>query len=313
MTRASRVELLTLGEAFEDLVFLDLERLPNAGEEIKTSRFVRTVGGGAVITAVAAVRLGMPTETWSGLGDAAVKRIRAEGITVRNLKRRDEEHAISAALSTATNRTFVTYNGVNDELEERLLARVSRITQSHAHFAFYPRDCGGWLPIISALQRRGISTSWDFGWNERLLADDNFERLLRQLDFIFLNEQEAALYAQRRTLDRALKYWSTYANTVIIKVGPEGSRWISRTVELHEPAPRVNAVDTTGAGDAFNGGFLVGSLRGLPPKTCLRIGNRVGALSTRKAGGLDALPSAAELPAALLGSRAVPARPRTGR
>jgi sugar/nucleoside kinase (ribokinase family) len=52
----------------------------------------------------------------------------------------------------------------------------------------------------------------------------------------------------------------------------------------------VTAIDTTGAGDAFDGGFLFGVLSGRSRLDCLRLGNRVGALSTRSAGGVDALP-----------------------
>ena len=62
------------------------------------------------------------------------------------------------------------------------------------------------------------------------------------------------------------------------------------------PAPRVRAVDTTGAGDAFNGGFLFGLIGGRSPRECLRLGNFVGARSTLAAGGLDALPRRRDLP-----------------
>ena len=57
------------------------------------------------------------------------------------------------------------------------------------------------------------------------------------------------------------------------------------------PAPRVRAVDTTGAGDAFNGGFLSAFLEGRSPRECLRLGNYVGARSTLAVGGLASLPT----------------------
>ena len=69
-----RIDLLTVGEAFEDLIFLGLERLPRVGEEVKTSAFVQTVGGGAVITGIAAARLGLPTGLVSALGEAGAAR-----------------------------------------------------------------------------------------------------------------------------------------------------------------------------------------------------------------------------------------------
>src|SRR5438046_9788238 len=54
-----RIELLTVGESFRDLVFVGLPHLPRSGEELKSERFVETIGGGAAITAVAAARLGL--------------------------------------------------------------------------------------------------------------------------------------------------------------------------------------------------------------------------------------------------------------
>ena len=96
--------LLTAGEAFEDLVFVGLERLPSPGEEIKTDTFHATIGGGAVITAIGAARLGVITAIASALSDAAVTRLRRERVRVHNLKLKSEPHAISAALSTGADR-----------------------------------------------------------------------------------------------------------------------------------------------------------------------------------------------------------------
>lgn len=295
MPTTSVPRLLTIGEAFEDLVFLDLARLPRPGEEVKTSRFVQTIGGGAVITAVAARRLGLPSEVWSGLSDAAAARLRGEGIRVTNMRQRGEPHAITAALSTRTDRTFVTYNGINDHLESRLLERMPRLKAAHAHFAFPPRNCRTWARAVARLRARGTTTSWDFGWNESLLRDRGFEGLLRALDIVFVNEQEARLYARERTMKAALGFWRGFERLVVIKLGPRGSRAVSSGVDIATAAPRSRVVDTTGAGDAFNGGFLSARLRGASLEEALTLGNRIGALSTRKAGGLDGLPERADL------------------
>ena len=302
------VELLTVGEAFDDLVFSGLRRLPRPGEEIKTSEFLKTVGGGAVITAVAASRLGLRTQVLSGLGSDAVARLRREKVGVSNLKRPDEPHAITAALSTSGNRSFVTFNGVNDVLEPRLERALRRQRAKHVHFAFYPRDCGRWTDVVEACRSRAMTTSWDFGWNEGLLGDRGFAGLVRALDYVFLNEQETLLYARRRTLRQAVSVWRAHPRTVVLKLGSRGSRWISGEIDVSEAAPRVRTVDTTGAGDAFNGGFLYGLMRGLAPRGCLQAGNCAGAMSTRAAGGVDALPHARDLPAAIRGRRAARAR-----
>jgi sugar/nucleoside kinase (ribokinase family) len=291
-------ELLTVGEAFEDLIFLDLSRIPRPGEEVKTSRFVATVGGGAVITAVAAARLGIRCRVVSGVGAAARARLMAEGVTVADLRRAGEPHAITAALSTATNRSFVTFNGINDVLETRLPAALARERARHVHFAFHPRSCGRWQRIVHGLRETGVTTSWDFGWNEGLLDDRRFPQLIRALDYVFLNEQEAVLYARRRSLGAAFRVWSAAPMHVIVKLGARGCRWVGGKTDLAAPARRTRVIDTTGAGDAFNGGFLAARLRGFAPLASLDLGNRVGSASTRRAGGLDGLPVIHDLPAA---------------
>lgn len=283
------------GESFEDLVFFGLPRLPKPGEEIKTASFYQTVGGGAVITAVGAARLGLRTSVLSGLSPAAARVLKAEGISVRNLRRPAEPPALSVALSTKGNRSFVTFNGVNDALGPRLAAAVPRIAATHVHLAFFPAACRPWIGVVEGLRRRGITTSWDFGWNELLLRDARFTALLAALDYVFVNEQEAGLYARTKTAAAAVPYWRGHARNAVIKLGPRGCRWIAPGRDMLSPPVRVRAVETTGAGDAFNAGFIFGLLRGLGPAAILRAANFVGAMSTRAAGGIAALPRRREL------------------
>jgi len=271
-------------------VFVGLERLPAPGEEIRTNSFHATIGGGAVITAVAAARLGVDVALLSALSDPAAKRLRSEKIRVTNLRRPGEPHAVSAALSTGSERAFVTFDGVNVRLEQRLSAALRRATGRHVHLALYPRDTTAWARRLAALRRRRIRTSWDFGWNDVLASDPGLPALIDALDLVFVNEREAALYAGVDRLEDALLFWRDRRPIVVVKRGADGSRALSRDGDCSAGAPTVKAVDTTGAGDAFNGGFLAAWLRGAPLERCLQAGNRIGAASTRKAGGLEALP-----------------------
>ena len=278
--------LVCAGEAFEDLIFVGLDRIPGLGEEVKTDRFHATIGGGAVITAVKAARLGMRTHLISALSDNAIARLKRERVTVTNLKKPGEPHAITAALSAGHDRAFVTYNGVNPQLERRLARVITRTAASHVHFSFFPHDCAAWTRIVDRLRARHISTSWDFGWNEPLTNDRGLLDLIDALDFLFLNEAEARLYADADSLEASIPRWRERKAIVIVKLGAEGAAWLAPDRDIHAAAPKVKAVDTTGAGDSFNAGFLVAWLRGESPKACLTAGNRAGAASTRKAGGI---------------------------
>jgi sugar/nucleoside kinase (ribokinase family) len=278
--------LLCAGEAFEDLIFIGLERLPELGEEIKTDEFTATIGGGAVITAVKAARLGMRTQLISAVSEAAVTRLKKERVQITNLRKKHEPHAITAALSTGGDRAFVTYNGVNARLEERLTRIIPKVKTSHLHLCFYPHDCYQWTAIVAKLRKRGITTSWDFGWNEPLTNDRGLTDLIDALDFVLVNEHEARLYTGEATLEAAIPHWRERKAITIIKLGEAGAVWLAPHRDIHVPAPSVKVVDTTGAGDSFNAGFLVAWMNGKTPEQCLAAGNKVGAASTKQAGGL---------------------------
>ena len=257
--------LLTAGEAFEDLVFVGLERLPAPGEEVKTDTFHATIGGGAVITAVAAARLGVSTAILSALSAPAVARLHRERVRVHNLRQPREPHAISAALSTATDRAFVTYNGVNAVLEPRLLdalattAAASRAPGPHAARTSTPGPGAS-----SGCAGPAHTVSWDFGWSETLALRPELPALMDALDLVFVNELEAPLYAHVNALDDAYPPLRARTCTVIVKLGCARQPLAARRPEgdVVMPAPRVTPVDTTGAGDAFSAGFLAAWLRG---------------------------------------------------
>ena len=291
----STIDLACVGESFEDLIFAGLERLPRLGEELRTKSFVRTYGGGATITAVAAARLGVSTRIVSGLSDGASARLRAEGVQITNLRKPDEPHAITAALSTPKDRAFATFDGVNAELGPRFVRALGTVQARIVHCALCPRDIPPLARALRALRARGVKVSLDFGYDLHLARDPRLPGLIAEADYLLVNEDEAKLYSKRRTLAQAESFWKEHARHTVIKLGAKGSRWISPRGVVEEIAPRVRAVDTTGAGDAFNAGFLAGLLSGLPARRALRLGNTVGARSTRAMGGLDGLPRLEEL------------------
>lgn len=291
----SNADLVCVGESFEDLIFAGLQRLPGLGEEMRTTSFVRTFGGGATITAVAAARLGVSTRIVSGLSDGACSRLQAEGVRVTNVRKRDELHAITAALSTPKDRAFVTFDGVNAVLGPRFVSALKKVQSRIVHCALCPRDIVPLALELRRLRERGTLVSLDFGYDLSLARDPDLPLLIAEADFLLINEDEAKLYSRRKSLRQAESFWKEHARNTVIKLGPKGSRWVSRKETVEEPAPGVRALDTTGAGDAFNAGFLAGLLSGLPARRALRLGNTVGARSTRTVGGLDGLPRLEEL------------------
>jgi sugar/nucleoside kinase (ribokinase family) len=281
------VDVLTVGEAFEDLIFGGLPRLPRAGEELRVPTFTTSAGGGAIITAVACARLGLRVRALTALAPGRARALRTERVAVINLIRSGEAWATTVALSMPRDRAFVTYEGVNRSLQPRFIDALRSLTRRprHVHFALSPQNCAGWLPVVTRLSRAGTTTSWDFGWDDRLLRDRAFGRLQASVDWLLMNDAEAKLYG---TLVRR--------SQTVIKRGARGaSAWIDGSALDSRPA-RASVVDTTGAGDAFNAGFLTALLGGATVAQALRLGNYVGARSTEAMGGLDGLPSRRALP-----------------
>jgi ribokinase len=268
-------DLITAGEAFDDLVFFNLTSMPAAGRELKTDALARTAGGGAVTSGVAAARAGARVRIVAGLSAAAARALRLDAVSIVNLRRPGESAALTVALSTRRDRRFVTFNGMNPQLPARILALVPRLRARHVHFALHPGRCALWLGALDRLHRAGTTTSWAFGWNPDLRRDRDFDRLVDGLDYLFANRDEARAYGCRPSRGMA-----------VITLGAAGARAIGDGVDLRVPSPRVRAVDTTGAGDVFAGAFLAARLSGAPLERALRRATRAAAASTRRPGGL---------------------------
>lgn len=118
--------------------------------------------------------------------------------------------------------------------------------------------------------------------------------VLARTDVFLPNETEACAITGAADPLAALNIPAQRVPTVALKRGSAGSSAQRAGETVCAPALLVDAVDTTGAGESFDGGFLYGVLRGRPLEDCLRLANARGALSTRCRGGTDGQPTPAE-------------------
>ncbi len=296
--------LVTAGEFFLDLIFYDLDRLPKLGEELKTEHFAFSLGGGAAISASAACLLGRPTRLVTAWGDSpfdkdARARLRAFGVDSDWSRiESDTTCGLTMAVSTRTDRYFLTFPGANRSVESHLLSaethnRLRRV--GHVHFALTPRRWNPFRDLVTELQSAGVTCSWDLGWDPEAAGAPGFREVCHQLDVLFFNQMEALQYTGAARVAEALPRLSSADNTVVVKKGEQGAIATTGGSESVEAASiAVDALESTGAGDAFNGGFLNAWMDGAPLRDCLLAGNICGSLSTRSPGGVDSLPSQAE-------------------
>jgi sugar/nucleoside kinase (ribokinase family) len=305
---ASRSEneggLVVLGEFFLDLVFYGLPRVPRMGEEVKTESLERVPGGGLATTSLVANGLGTKTAVITRIGgdargsDAWQKMLRS-GIAVDCCE-------VCADLPTATtvcaafdgDRMMITHDAINRKLE-RLLDRkevekkIRNARHLHLACALWPPKT--WSPAIRRFREQGLMVSADIGWNPEVMQSSQLPQVLRNLEFVFPNEAEARAMTGEKSIEKAAKQLARWVRTPVIKLGRDGSLAVHNGKIVKMSSLRVRAVDATGSGDAFNGGFLHGYLAGWPLEDCLRAGNICGALATTQPGGSSVIPTLKKL------------------
>lgn len=288
---AKKLDLITVGEFYNDFIFHGLKRLPRLGEELKTAHFARSPGGGAAITAVTARRLGLRVGVVTVVGDASELRpLDEEQIDTRHsIVDAKKRTAITVSASTPRDRYFLTYEGANSEFQrllpwQRLYAYLA--SAHHVHFAFAPQDLAAATRVLRRLHADEVTTSIDFGWNPALAARRGFQQWLASATIFFPNRMEALALTRKKRVADALKLLSQRVQMPVIKMGARGAAAWEQGKLVREPAPKPRVVDSTGAGDAFDGGFLFGFLRGRPLAECLYCGNLCGALAVTAPGGI---------------------------
>ena len=131
--------------------------------------------------------------------------------------------------------------------------------------------------------RPDATTSVDPNWDPSGLWDDGLMALLPEIDVFLPNEMEALSLARISSLDDAVaRLRSAGAGTVVVKAAARGviGAQASETVEV--PAFPLRVVDSTGAGDSFDAGFLAAYLNGEPLRRCMEIGTRAAACRRRR-------------------------------
>jgi sugar/nucleoside kinase (ribokinase family) len=292
--------LVVFGEFFFDLVFYDLPRIPRMGEEVKTTSFARFPGGGLATTALVAASLGTRTQAITRVGRDALVSPEWQKLVQGGISTQDCE--FDARLPTAMtvcaafdgDRMMITHDTINLKLEkllERSGVQKRLRTASHLHMACPLWPPHVWKPAIHRLRKRGLTVSADLGWNPEVLESPRLPSLLKEFEFAFPNEPEARAMTGEKTVEAAARKLARWVRVPVVKLGPDGSLAVRAGKILRVKSIRVRTVDATGAGDAFNGGFLHGYLAGWPLEECLQAGSICGALATTDAGGCSAIPT----------------------
>lgn len=290
-------EVLVLGDYFCDIIITGLRELPRLGADVFGDA-LEIAPGGAYILTTALHRLGTRARWRARLGNDLLSdfiRLAAEreGMDTTLFQRVEAPlRSLSCSFSFAHDRGFISYmDAFPGGLPFDLLAREQPGWVVNAPFDGSANS----RRFVEAVHHSGGRVYTDCQYTTTTLAEPGLTDLLRATDIFAPNASEARQLTGAASAAEALHILAEYCPLVIIKCGAEGALAQRGAEVWRVPAIAVNAIDTTGAGDCFNAGFLSAYLRGETIATSLRWGAIAGGLSTTARGGAVAAPTLATL------------------
>jgi sugar/nucleoside kinase (ribokinase family) len=295
-----QVDLLVLGDANPDLVLMgDVEPAFGQAERLVDEAQL-TVGGSGAILACGAARLRLRVAFCGVVGDDLFGRFMRDeldgrGVDVRGLVVDPSRRTgLTVVLARPHDRAILTYEGAIGELRVDRIDPELLAAARHVHVSSYylQRALAPDLPaLFEGVRGRKATTSLDPNWDPSERWDGGLRELLPHTDVFLPNATEATRIARVASVDEAAASLSALAGLVVVKAGRDGAVAGLDGRFVRAAAPSVDAMDTTGAGDGFDAGFLASWLAGDDLERALAIANACGALSTRALGGVTAQPT----------------------
>jgi sugar/nucleoside kinase (ribokinase family) len=298
-------KVLVIGELNVDLIVTGLPSLPALGQELTCTGFSRALGSSSAIFSRALAGLGARVDYMGKVGDDdnghyMVAQLEEVGIGTHGVIIDPAvQTGVTISLTYPDEKAQVTYLG---SIADYCLADVNLDAlgdYAHLHMAsMYLQD--GLRPSFPELLRRAkeleLTTSLDPGWDPNERWNGVLSDALSYVDILFVNEHEVKAIAQTDSISRASNKLAQRVRRVVTKLGSEGAHMADRDGALTAPAFPVKVVDTTGAGDSFNAGFVFKYIvEGGSKAEALRFANACGGIAATRVGGASSVPSAAEV------------------
>ena len=288
------VFILPTGRPFFDLIFADVPKWVRGGEEVFAKQFA-TCAGGSFNIAMACHRLGLNVGFCAHLGvDFSSEAIRQAtvdaGISSDFLIEHDRPMtAVTASISKREDRGFVSFSEPTPDFDPSGLPEHG--VPGAVIVPGLPDDPESTFSYLEEMGRAGSIRACDCNHVERDLDDRPVAELISRLDLFLCNEKEAATLTRRSDPEQAAEVLGALCPEVVIKLGSRGALAVTGGKIQSEPAIGIEAIETTGAGDGFDAGYIYGLLKGMPALRRLRLGNVVGGCIAAELGGTTNAPS----------------------
>ena len=295
-----RFDVTIAGEINLDLILYGLPREIPVEREVLANGFRLTLGSSSAILAhnlsVLGSSVGFVTMVGSDpLGAIALDRLRETTVDLKRVIYKDGmATGVTVLLTHDEGRHILTYPGAMTHMAVADLDFEYLASARHFHLSSLFLQKGllpGIRDLFRDLKQAGLTLSLDTNDD----PDDQWgkvvDELLEFVDLLLPNEAEANRIAGCDNVDDSLQVLSRRVPLIAVKCGARGAlvqQADKRTEVVPVCVAPADLVDTIGAGDSFNAGFLHAFLRGVDPVGCAAAGNIAGALSTLRAGGTEA-------------------------
>jgi len=301
---ANNNEIVVVGELNVDLIASGLRTEPTLGSEIIAGDFEITLGSASAIFACGIANLDRGVKFVSrvgadAFGEFCIDALEKRGISTDNVRVTDvSKTGVTIVMSTPEDRAMVTYLGAIAELGIDDIPSDVFDGSNHLHLTSYYLQTvlqPHFSRLMASAKEKGLTTSFDPNSDPEQSSIEKISAVLKYTDIFFINEQEARLLTGQDNVRSACLELGQFCPLVVVKLGAKGAIAYRDGEFVEVGGFKVDALDTTGAGDSFAAGFVHAFLDGKDLRECLTVGNACGALSTTKPGGTNGQPNVKEL------------------
>lgn len=291
-------DVSVIGELNIDFIFNQIDSFPVIGKEILSRQMHVTLGSSSAIfasnlssldTKVAFIgKIGKDS-----FGDLVITTLKKSGVNTDAIVRKENlKTGATVVLNFGEDRAMITHPGAMEDLSPDDIDWHTVGRSRHLHLSSYFIQKGIRTEVGHIFQRAralGLTTSLDPQWDPSEEWQMDLEGILPHVDIFMPNKKELLNLTRQPTLRKALDHLRPIANTIVVKLGHEGSALFTKGEPVFQPAfLNTDVVDAIGAGDSFNAGFIYKFIDGYPTIACQKFGNIIGAYSTTAPGGTGA-------------------------
>jgi len=287
---------LVIGDLNVDIILSGMSEFPELGREIKCEDIRTVMGGSASIFACRLAQLGAKVDIFGKVGDddhgrIVLNTLGSNGVGTKKVIVEDSiRTGVTVSLTYPKDKALITFLGCIGALDPSDIKPQLFSGYDHLHISsiyFQPKLLDSFAEVFAEAKRHGLSTSLD-PQSDPLGKYERIWDILEYTDIFLPNEREARGITNSTSLEVALEKLSSIVQTVVVKCGSLGAVGKAGDRKVSVKGIKIDPVDTTGAGDSFNAGFIYYFLyKNKNLEASIQFATAVGALCCLYVGGAE--------------------------